>query len=64
MDPIPYAHLQLTHRLLSEPYIKIGETRPCSSYEKSKGERREEGGDDETHSPDVNLSKGYEVISN
>jgi hypothetical protein len=64
MEPIPYAHLQLTYRLLSGQHIRIGETRPCSSYEKPKCKRREEGGDNETHSPDVNLSKGCEVISN
>ena len=62
MEPIPYAHLQLTYRLLSEQHIGIGGNRPCSSHEKSECERREEGRDDETHSPDVNLSKGYEVI--
>ena len=64
MEPIPYAHLQLTHRLLSEQHIRIRGNRPCSSYEKSKCERREEGRDDETHSPDVKLSKSCEMINN
>ena len=57
MEPIPYAHLQLTDRLLLGQYIMLGETRPCSSNEKSKCERREEGGDYETKNPDVKLSK-------
>ena len=64
MEPIPYAHLQLTYGLLSGQLITMEEDRPCSSDEKSKCEGREEGGDDESHNPDVKLSKGREVRCN
>ena len=64
MEPIPYAHLQLAYKLLSGQHIAIGGNRPCSSYEKSKCERGEEGGDDETHNPDIKLGKGCKVINN
>ena len=62
MEPIPYAHLQLTTRRLSaQIHHSRWVSQPSPGDEEPKCQRREERRNEDSHHPDVQLNVIHQV---